>query len=62
MTVMPYPAPPVLFALNADREFGERVASALEIPLGEHEEREFEGGEHKTRPLERVRGRDIYVI
>ncbi|MDT8388101.1 MAG: ribose-phosphate pyrophosphokinase [Thiogranum sp.] len=59
---MPYPAPPVLFALNADRKFGERVASALETPLGEHEEREFEDGEHKTRPLESVRGRDVYVI
>jgi ribose-phosphate pyrophosphokinase len=27
-----------------------------------HEEREFEDGEHKARPLESVRGRDVYVI
>jgi ribose-phosphate pyrophosphokinase len=26
------------------------------------EEREFEGGEHKTRPLVSVRGRDVYVV
>ena len=26
------------------------------------EEREYEGGEHKTRPLVRVRGEDVYVV
>ncbi|MHB8759603.1 MAG: ribose-phosphate diphosphokinase, partial [Thiobacillus sp.] len=31
-------------------------------PLAEHEEREFEDGEHKARPLESVRGRDVYVV
>jgi ribose-phosphate pyrophosphokinase len=51
-----------LFALNASREFGQRVAEALGIPLAEHEEREFEDGEHKARPLESVRGRDVYVV
>ena len=29
---------------------------------GAHEEREFEDGEHKARPLENVRGKDVYVI
>ncbi len=51
-----------LFALNSSRTLGERVASALGAPLGEHEERDFADGEHKTRPLESVRGRDVYVI
>ncbi|MBT9540229.1 ribose-phosphate diphosphokinase [Thiobacillus sp.] len=51
-----------LFALDASRAYGERVASALEIELASHEEREFEDGEHKARPLENVRGRDVYVI
>lgn len=51
-----------LFALDASRSFGERVAAALAIPLGAHEEREFEDGEHKARPLEGVRGRDVYVL
>ncbi|MDO9009680.1 MAG: ribose-phosphate diphosphokinase [Thiobacillus sp.] len=51
-----------LFALDATRAYGERVASALEVELASHEEREFEDGEHKARPLENVRGRDVYVI
>lgn len=51
-----------LFALNATRGFGERIAAGLGIDLGSHEEREFEDGEHKTRPLENTRGRDVYVV
>jgi ribose-phosphate pyrophosphokinase len=38
------------------------VAEALGIPLADHEEREFEWGQHKARPLESVRGKDVYVI
>ncbi|HKJ08492.1 MAG TPA: ribose-phosphate pyrophosphokinase [Gammaproteobacteria bacterium] len=52
----------MLFALEAERELGERMAAALGIGLGRHEEREFEDGEHKARPLENVRGRDVYVV
>lgn len=51
-----------LFALNATREFGARVAAALGRPLDAHEEREFEDGEHKGRPLVDVRGADAYVL
>jgi ribose-phosphate pyrophosphokinase len=51
-----------LFALNASGEFGGNVAAALDMPLSEHEEREFEDGEHKIRPLENVRGADVFVI
>ncbi len=51
-----------LFALNTSREFGQRVADALGVALSRHEEREFEDGEHKARPLESVRGRDVYVL
>lgn len=51
-----------LFALSESRRFGEKVAAALGLPLGEHEERSFEDGEHKTRPLQNVRGRDVFVI
>lgn len=51
-----------LFTLNAGRDFGQRVADALGVPLSPHEEREFEDGEHKARPLENVRGRDVYVV
>jgi ribose-phosphate pyrophosphokinase len=51
-----------LFALGASRAFGEAVASSLGVTLARHEERWFEDGEHKTRSLENVRGRDACVI
>ena len=51
-----------LFALNATREFGARVAQRLGLELGAHEEREFEDGEHKARTLASVRGRNCYVV
>jgi ribose-phosphate pyrophosphokinase len=51
-----------LFALQATAELGGAVAAALGRPLAAHEERAFEDGEHKARPLEPVAGRDVYVI
>ncbi len=51
-----------LFSLNTSRDFGERVAKHLGIALSPHEERDFEDGEHKTRPLVNVRGQDVFVI
>lgn len=51
-----------LFALSHTRAFGEAVARALGVALAAHEEREFEDGEHKARPLEAVRARHAYVI
>lgn len=51
-----------LLALNASREFGKQVAAHLGLSLTRHEEREFEDGEHKVRPLDNVRGRDVYVV
>lgn len=53
---------PVLFALEAGRAFGEEVARHFGIALGAHEEREFEDGEHKSRPVINVRNKDIFVI
>lgn len=53
---------PLLFAPAASRHFGELVAAACGCDLAPMEEREFEGGEHKTRPLTSVRGRDVFVI
>lgn len=52
----------MLFALDATRTYGEAVARELGTTLAPHEEREFEDGEHKARPLLNVRGRDVYVI
>src|SRR3990167_755469 len=51
-----------LFALDDSREFGERVSRHLNLGLGAHEQREFEDGEHKTRPLISVRGKDVFVV
>lgn len=54
--------PLALFALDASRDYGGRVAKRLGLDLSPHEERPFEDGEHKSRPLIDVRGRDTYVI
>lgn len=51
-----------LFALEATRDWGKAVANCLDLPLATHEERNFEDGEHKARPLASVRGRDVYVL
>jgi ribose-phosphate pyrophosphokinase len=51
-----------LFALSESRALGNSIAIALGSPLGAHEERDFEDGEHKTRPLENVRGCEVFVI
>jgi ribose-phosphate pyrophosphokinase len=51
-----------LFALEGSRTFGEGVAAKLGLPLVKHEERGFEDGEHKSRPLISVRGKDVFVV
>ncbi len=51
-----------LFALGASRDFGEKVSQALGIPLSAHEERSFEDGEHKARPIDNVHNSDVFVI
>lgn len=53
---------PVIIALHASHSFGEDVARQLGISLSACEEREFEDGEHKSRPLVNVRNRNVYVI
>lgn len=51
-----------LFALDASADLGAGVADALDLPLTRHEERTFEDGEHKARPLENVADADCYVL
>lgn len=51
-----------IFAPGPDRALGEHVARALGMKLAPHEERSFEDGEHKTRPLVSVRGKDVFVV
>jgi ribose-phosphate pyrophosphokinase len=51
-----------LFAVEGSRDYGERVARHLDLVLCAHEERGFEDGEHKIRPLVEVRRQDVFVI
>lgn len=51
-----------LFALNDSQDFGARVAQAAGVVLSEHEESDFEDGEHEARPLESVRNEEVFVI
>jgi ribose-phosphate pyrophosphokinase len=50
-----------LFVLRSSREFGERLARLAGLAVAPHEEREFEDGEFKIRPLEPVHGERVIV-
>lgn len=52
----------LVFALNGSEALGASVAESLGATLAPHEERDFGGGEHKSRPLLSVRGDSVYVI
>ncbi len=51
-----------LFALDASHDLGAAIAAVMGQPLAAHEERDFEDGEHKARPLDDVAGADVYVV
>lgn len=51
-----------LFAPVFSRPLGASVAHCLGLELSAIEEREYEGGEYKTRPIEAVRDDDVFVI
>ena len=53
---------PVLFALGGSEALAAAIAKRLGVDVAEHEERDFEDGEHKIRPLSGVRNRDVYVL
>lgn len=53
---------PRFFALSESRELGAHVAHEAGVALTPLEERHFEGGEFKLRPLESVRGRTVFVF
>jgi ribose-phosphate pyrophosphokinase len=53
---------PMLFALGTSHPFAERMAAHLGWTLAEVEERVFDGGEHKSRPLAEVGGRGVFVV
>lgn len=54
--------PPLLFALQGSESYALRVAQRLGCLLARHEERDYEDGEHKCRPLDPVIGRDVVVF
>jgi ribose-phosphate pyrophosphokinase len=53
---------PCFFALSESRELAARTAQEAGCELTPLEERRFEGGEFKLRPLETVRGRSAFVF
>lgn len=52
----------LLFSLDPDCRLAPALAAELDEALSPHEERAFEDGEHKLRPLVDPRGADTYVI
>jgi len=54
--------PPLLLALKGTELYASSVAQRLGCQLASHEERDYEDGEHKCRPLDRVSGRDVVVF
>jgi len=52
----------MLFALEHSHVLGAAIAQQLGLTLTPHEERTFEDGEHKARPLQSVRGRSCFVL
>ncbi|MDP2063777.1 MAG: ribose-phosphate diphosphokinase [Phaeovulum sp.] len=52
----------LFFALNRSDALGRAVAAAGGFCVAKHEEREFDGGEHKARPLTCVHGKDVWVL
>ncbi len=56
------PGPPCLFATGVSDEFAAGVATRLGIEPAAFELRAFEDGEHKMRPLDEVRGQDVYLL
>lgn len=54
--------PIALFTLSGTDDYAKRLAARLETTLSPVEERDFEDGEHKVRPLTPAEGCDAYVI
>ncbi len=52
----------LVFALGASAPYAAQVAEHAGLALAPLEERDFEDGEHKSRPLVSVRGCDVHVI
>ncbi len=53
---------PMIFALKGARALADTIAGMLDLSLAPYEERSFEDGEHKLRPLISVRGRHVFIL
>jgi ribose-phosphate pyrophosphokinase len=51
-----------IFALDTSHSLAGRISEHMGLALSEHEERTFSDGEHKCRPMENVRGKDVFVV
>lgn len=52
----------LIFSLEPDSRFAAALAADLGQAIAPHEDRAFEDGEHKGRPLVDPRGEDVYVV
>ena len=52
----------MLYVLDPQSAFGQALARHLDVTISSHEDRGFEDGEHKLRPLSDPRGSDAYVV
>ena len=52
----------LIFSLDPESTFATALAAELDETLSRHEDRAFEDGEHKLRPLVDPRGDDVYVV
>ena len=53
---------PALYCLSESESIGSAIATHANLPLSPLEERRFESGEFKLRPLESARGRPAWVV
>jgi len=60
--MLPTSPRPALVALSESRDLAAAVAREADLPVVPIEERPFEGGEFKLRPLESVRGRQVFAL
>src|SRR5882762_227539 len=53
---------PLVFAPGESRALGQVMSERAGIQLAALEEREYEGGEFKLRPLQPIRGRTVFAV
>src|SRR4051812_7411281 len=53
---------PLIFAPSESRSLGLAAGERSGIPVASLEEREYDGGEFKLRPLQSVRDRTVFIV